>query len=96
MFGHPLSIPVPDLDRTDYLLMLGANPYESNGSLCTAPDFPGRLDALRERGGKLVVVDPRRTKTADKADRWVSIRPGTDAAFLSAIANVILEPIPRS
>ncbi len=89
MFGHPLSIPVPDLDRTDYLLMLGANPYESNGSLCTAPDFPGRLDALRERGGKLVVVDPRRTKTAAKADRWVSIQPGSDAAFLLAIANVI-------
>jgi len=89
MFGHPLSIPVPDLDRTDYLLMLGANPYESNGSLCTAPDFPGRLDALRERGGKLVVVDPRRTKTAAKADRWVSIQPGSDAAFLLAIVNVI-------
>ena len=89
MFGHPLSIPVPDLDRTDYLLMLGANPYESNGSLCTAPDFPGRLDALRERGGKLVVVDPRRTRTAAKADRWVSIQPGSDAAFLLAIANVI-------
>lgn len=89
MFGHPLSIPVPDLDRTDYLLMLGANPYESNGSLCTAPDFPGRLDALRERGGKLVVVDPRRTKTAATADRWVSIQPGSDAAFLLAIANVI-------
>ncbi|CAN5205299.1 molybdopterin-dependent oxidoreductase [soil metagenome] len=94
MFGHPLSIPVPDLDRTGYLLMLGANPYESNGSLCTAPDFPGRLEALRERGGKLVVVDPRRTKTAEKADRWIAIRPGTDAAFLLAIANVILEANP--
>ena len=94
MFGHPLNIPVPDLDRTDYLLMLGANPYESNGSLCTAPDFPGRLEDLRERGGKLVVVDPRRTKTADKADRWIPIRPGTDAAFLLSLANVILEADP--
>jgi anaerobic selenocysteine-containing dehydrogenase len=64
MFGAALSIPVPDLDRTDYLLMLGANPYASNGSLCTAPDFPGRLEAMRARGGRLVVVDPRRSRTA--------------------------------
>ena len=90
MFGHPLNIPVPDLDRTDYLLMLGANPYESNGSLCTAPDFPGRLEKIRERGGKVVVVDPRRTKTAANADLWVPIRPGTDAALLLALANVIV------
>ncbi len=89
MFGHPLNIPVPDLDRTDYLLMLGANPYESNGSLCTAPDFPGRMEAIRARGGKVVVVDPRRTKTAANADRWIPIRPGTDAAFLLALANVL-------
>ena len=94
MFGHPLSIPVPDLDRTDYLLMLGANPYESNGSLCTAPDFPGRLERLQRRGGKFVVVDPRRTKTAAKADRWIAINPGADAAFLLAILNAILEEGP--
>ncbi|HJQ95479.1 MAG TPA: molybdopterin-dependent oxidoreductase [Acidimicrobiia bacterium] len=94
MFGHPLSIPVPDLDRTDYLLMLGANPYESNGSLCTAPDFPGRLQRIQERGGKFVVVDPRRTKTAAKADRWIPINPGADAAFLLALANAILEKGP--
>ena len=62
LFGNPLLIPVPDLDRTDYLLMLGANPCESNGSLCTAPDFPGRLKAIQARGGKVVVVDPRRTQ----------------------------------
>jgi anaerobic selenocysteine-containing dehydrogenase len=91
MFGHPLNIPVPDLDRTDYLLMLGANPYESNGSLCTAPDFPGRLDAIKGRGGKVVVVDPRRTKTAANADQWIAIRPGTDAAFLLALVNVVLQ-----
>jgi anaerobic selenocysteine-containing dehydrogenase len=90
MFGHPLNIPVPDLDRTDYLLMLGANPYESNGSLCTAPDFPGRLDAIKARGGKVVVVDPRRTKTAANADQWIAIRPGTDAAFLLALVKVVL------
>ena len=89
MFGHPLNIPVPDLDRTDYLLMLGANPYESNGSLATAPDFPGRLQKIRERGGKVVVVDPRRTKSAAMADRWIPIRPGTDSAFLLALAQVL-------
>jgi len=89
MFGHPLNIPVPDLDRTDYLLMLGANPYESNGSLCTAPDFPGRMAAIRARGGKVVVVDPRRTKTAANADSWIPIRPGSDAAFLLALVNVL-------
>jgi anaerobic selenocysteine-containing dehydrogenase len=90
MFGHPLNIPVPDIDRTDYLLMLGANPYESNGSLCTAPDFPGRLDRLAARGGRLVVVDPRRTKTAAHADRWIPINPGSDAAFLLSLANIII------
>jgi anaerobic selenocysteine-containing dehydrogenase len=87
MFGHPATIPVPDVDRTDYLLMLGANPYESNGSLATAPDWPGRLEALRERGGTLVVVDPRRTRTARQADQHVAIRPGTDAALLMAMVN---------
>src|SRR5690606_26092212 len=87
MFGHPATIPVPDIDRTDHLLILGANPYESNGSLATAPDWPGRLEALRERGGTLVVVDPRRTHTAREADRHVPIRPGTDAALLVAMVN---------
>ncbi|MCP4436101.1 MAG: molybdopterin-dependent oxidoreductase [Actinomycetia bacterium] len=90
MFGHGLTIPVPDLDRTDHLLMLGANPYESNGSLCTAPDFPGRLEAIIERGGKVVVVDPRRTKTAEHASEHVRIRPGTDALLLVAIAHVLV------
>ncbi|WP_304454937.1 molybdopterin-dependent oxidoreductase [Nocardiopsis sp. YSL2] len=89
MFGDPLAIPVPDLDRTDHLLMLGANPVESNGSLCTAPDFPGRLKALRARGGRLVVVDPRRTRTADLADEHVAIRPGTDAYLLFAMAQTL-------
>ncbi|GIH22476.1 dehydrogenase [Acrocarpospora phusangensis] len=89
MFGHPLTIPVPDLDRTGYLLMLGANPLESNGSLCTAPDFPGRLKAIRKRGGRLVVVDPRRTRTADLADEHVFVRPGTDAYLLAGIAHTL-------
>ena len=91
MFGHPDLIPVPDLDRTSYLLMLGANPYESNGSLATAPDWPGRLQGIRGRGGKVVVVDPRRTKTAEAADEHVFIVPGTDAAFLFAMAYVLFE-----
>ena len=89
MFGTPQSIPVPDVDHTDYLMMLGANPYASNGSLCTSPDFPGRIQAIRARGGKVVVVDPRRTKTAEESDEWVSIRPGTDGLFLAAMVNVM-------
>ncbi|WP_054811524.1 molybdopterin-dependent oxidoreductase [Nocardia arizonensis] len=91
MFGDPLVVPVPDLDRTDYLLMLGANPLESNGSLCTAPDFPGRLKALRRRGGRLVVVDPRLTRTAKLADEHLFIRPGSDAYLLFGIVRTLLE-----
>lgn len=89
LFGSPNAMPVPDLDRTDHLLMLGANPFESNGSLCTAPDFPGRLAAIRERGGKVVTVDPRRTKTAAASDEHVVIRPGTDALWLAALVTEI-------
>ncbi len=89
MFGDPLTVAVPDLDRTDHLLMLGANPLESNGSLCTAPDFPGRLAALRRRGGRLVVVDPRRTRTAKLADEHLFIRPGSDAYLLFGLVNPI-------
>ncbi|MEU1077207.1 MULTISPECIES: molybdopterin oxidoreductase family protein [unclassified Streptomyces] len=91
LFGDPFAIPVPDLDRTDHLLLLGANPLESNGSLCTAPDFPGRLKALRARGGTLTVVDPRRTRTAKLADRHLAPRPGTDALLLAALAHVLFE-----
>ncbi|MEU6394260.1 molybdopterin oxidoreductase family protein [Streptomyces sp. NPDC046939] len=91
LFGDANAIPVPDLDRTDHLLILGANPLESNGSLCTAPDFPGKLKALRARGGTLTVVDPRRTRTAKLADRHVAIRPGTDALLLAALAHVLFE-----
>lgn len=89
MFGDPLAVPIPDLDRTGYLLMLGANPLESNGSLCTAPDFPGRLKALRARGGRLVVVDPRRTRTAELADEHLFIRPGSDAYLLFGIVHTL-------
>ncbi|MFR0353635.1 molybdopterin oxidoreductase family protein [Streptomyces sediminimaris] len=91
LYGDAGAIPVPDLDRTGHLLLIGANPLESNGSLCTAPDFPGKLKALRARGGTLTVVDPRRTRTAALADRHVAIRPGTDALLLAAMAQVLFE-----
>ena len=89
MFGHQLNIPVPDLDRTDHLLVLGANPFASNGSLATAPDWPGRLEAIIERGGRVVVVDPRRTRTAEAASEHVAIVPGTDAHLLFAIVHTL-------
>jgi anaerobic selenocysteine-containing dehydrogenase len=89
LFGDPNAIPVPDLDRTDHLLLIGANPLVSNGSLATAADFPGKLKALRRRGGRLVVVDPHRTRTAAAADRHVAPRPGTDAALLFAMVHVL-------
>ncbi|MBK3647415.1 molybdopterin oxidoreductase family protein [Streptomyces sp. MBT33] len=91
LFGDANAIPVPDLDRTDHLLLIGANPLESNGSLCTAPDFPGKLKALKARGGTLVVIDPRRTRTAKLADRHIPIRPGTDALLLAAMAYVLFD-----
>ncbi|MQA10417.1 MAG: molybdopterin-dependent oxidoreductase [Pseudonocardiaceae bacterium] len=89
MFGDPVSIPVPDLDRTRFLLMLGANPLVSNGSLMTAPDVRGRLRGIRERGGRVVVVDPRRTRTAELADEHYPIRPGADALLLFALVHVL-------
>ncbi|HWU32393.1 MAG TPA: molybdopterin-dependent oxidoreductase [Marmoricola sp.] len=89
MFGNPLTIPIPDVDHTDYMLLLGANPLVSNGSLMTAPDMRGRLKAIQKRGGRFVVVDPKRTRTAEIADEHVSIRPGTDALFLFSMVNVL-------
>jgi anaerobic selenocysteine-containing dehydrogenase len=89
MFGTMVSYPVPDLDRTSYLLLLGANPLASNGSLATAPDWPGRLRRIRERGGAVVVVDPKRTRTAERASEHVPIRPGTDAHLLMAMVHTL-------
>ncbi|WP_406446623.1 molybdopterin oxidoreductase family protein [Streptomyces sp. NBC_01613] len=91
LYGDANAIPVPDLDHTDHLLLIGANPLESNGSLCTAPDFPGKLKALKARGGTLTVIDPRRTRTAKLADRHLAIRPGTDALLLAAMTYVLFE-----
>lgn len=90
MFGDPLAIPVPDVDRTDYLVCIGGDPLMSNGSLWTAPGLPRRLRDLRRRGGTLVVVDPRRSRTAALADWHLPIRPGRDALLLAAIVNVVL------
>ncbi|MDC0362852.1 molybdopterin-dependent oxidoreductase [Halioglobus sp.] len=89
LYGHKLLIPVPDVDHTDYLLMLGANPLASNGSIWTVPDVKKRLKALTAREGKLIVIDPRRTETAGIASEHQFIRPGTDALFLLAILNTL-------
>ena len=91
MFGTGLTVAVPDVDRTDHLLILGANPMASNGSLLTAPDMRGRLRAIRERGGKVVVIDPRRTRTAEEADEHHFIVPGTDALLLMALVHVLFD-----
>lgn len=91
LFGNEYLFPVPDVQRTDYLLCLGANPQASNGSLIALPDFMGEIKRIRERGGKVVVVDPRRTGTADRADEWLAIQPGTDAAWLLAVLHVMFE-----
>ena len=91
MFGSPVAFTVPDLDRTDYLVIIGANPLVSNGSLATAADFPGKLRALRKRGGRLTVIDPARTRTAEMADRHIAPRPGTDGALLFGVVHVLFE-----
>lgn len=90
LYGHQLMVAVPDIDRTSYLLMLGANPLASNGSMMTAPGFGKRLKELRKRGGKLVVIDPRRTETAAVSDEHHFVRPGTDAAFLLAVIHEVI------
>jgi len=91
MFGRPGTIPIPDIDRTHFLLILGADPLTSNGSLATAPDWPGRLRALKERGGRLVVVDPRATRTARFAHEHLSVRPGGDPFLLMALLHVLFK-----
>jgi anaerobic selenocysteine-containing dehydrogenase len=89
MFGTFTSVAVPDVERCDLLLILGANPFDSNGSLWTVPDFPGRLRALQARGGRCVVIDPRRSRTAAAADRHLFLRPGTDVYLLLGIAHTL-------
>ncbi len=89
MFGHTLMLPVPDIDHTDHILIIGANPAASNGSLMTAPGIEGRLRAIKERGGKVVLVDPRKTETAKLANKHHFITPGSDVMLLAALLNVI-------
>ena len=89
MYGHQFLLPVPDVDRTSYFLIIGGNPIASNGSLMTVPDVAKRLSAIRERGGKVVVVDPRRTETARIASEHHFIRPASDAALLMAMLNTM-------
>ena len=91
MFGSWLSVPVPDIERSRFLLIIGANPMVSNGSLWTVPDFRGKAKALRARGGRIVVVDPRRTETAAVADEHHFIRPGADVYFLLGIAHALFD-----
>jgi anaerobic selenocysteine-containing dehydrogenase len=91
MFGHYLMFPIPDIDRTDFMLIMGGNPAVSNGSIMTAPDFSNRLKAIKKRDGKVVVVDPRFTETSKIANDHHYIKPGTDAFLLLALINVIFE-----
>jgi anaerobic selenocysteine-containing dehydrogenase len=89
MYGGMWWIPTPDVRRTHYWVIMGGNPEASQGSLLACPDLLGEIDAIRGRGGKTVVVDPRRTGTAAKADEWIPIQPGTDAALLLALCHVL-------
>ncbi len=90
LYGSSVVLPIPDVDRTDYFLCIGANPVVSNGSFLTAPNMKKRIRAIRARGGRVVVVDPRATETVREADEHVAIRPGGDAALLLAMAHVLL------
>lgn len=89
MYGHQSLIPVPDIDHTSYMLIIGGNPMASNGSLMTVPDVPKRLKAIQQRGGRFVVIDPRRTETAAIADQHLFIRPGSDAFLLMAMIHTL-------
>lgn len=89
MYGHGLLLPIPDIDHTDFMLILGGNPLASNGSIMTVPDVEKRLKAIQARGGKVVVVDPRRSETAAMADQHLFVRPGGDAALLFGLLNTL-------
>ncbi len=91
MYGGMWKIPVPDVQRTDLWIIMGANPQASQGSLLACPDLMGEIAGIQRRGGRVVVIDPRRTGTAAKADEWLPIVPGTDAAFLLAMVQVLFE-----
>jgi anaerobic selenocysteine-containing dehydrogenase len=96
MFGHPLLLPIPDIDHTDFMLIIGANPLASNGSLMTVPDVGNRLKAIQKRGGKFIVIDPRRTETAKIADQHLFIKPATDVFLLLSLVHEITKQIELS
>ncbi|MFQ3246442.1 MAG: anaerobic selenocysteine-containing dehydrogenase [Arenicella sp.] len=91
MYGHQFLIPIPDIDRTNLMVILGGNPLASNGSIMTMPNAPQRLKDLQARGGKLVVIDPRRSETATVADQHIFVKPGSDAYVLMAIINTLFK-----
>ncbi len=91
LYGHQFLIPVPDIDETDFMLILGANPLASNGSMMTVPDVKKRLKAIQKRGGRVIVIDPRRSETAELADAHHFIRPGTDAFLLFAMLKTLFD-----
>ena len=91
MFGHPLLLPIPDIDRTDHMLIMGANPVVSNGSIMTVPNVKKRLKAISKRGGKIVTIDPRFTETSQLADQHLFIKPGSDAFALMAMVNFLFQ-----
>ncbi len=91
MLGNGLSVPVPDINRTDYWVIMGGNPMVSNGSLMTAPDIRGRMREIQERGGKIVVIDPRFTETSEKADQHIYVKPGTDIYVLLGMIRYVIE-----
>ncbi len=90
MFGHHMTLPVPDIDRTEFFLIMGGNPLASNGSMMTVPNVAHRLKNIQKRGGKVIVVDPRKTETSKIADEHIFIKPGTDALLLLAIIHELL------
>lgn len=91
MFGHSFLMPVPDIDRTDFWIIMGGNPLVSNGSIMTAPDIGKRMKAIQKRGGKVITIDPRYTETAAKADQHIFIKPGTDVCLLLGMIRAIFE-----
>jgi len=94
MYGHPMLLPVPDIDHTDYMLIIGGNPLASNGSMMSVPDVAKRLEAIKKRNGKYLVIDPRKTETAKQASEHLFIKPNSDAFFLIAFLSCILENKP--
>jgi anaerobic selenocysteine-containing dehydrogenase len=91
MFGHSLLLPIPDIDRTDYMIIMGANPLASNGSMMSAPGMSRRLKNIQSRGGRVIVIDPRRTETAQMADQHHFISPGEDVFLLLSMLHVIFD-----